>query len=213
MKPTELIIAEARARGIRHFFGLPGGGSPLDMVEAGRTQGVDFVSVAHESSATIMAAYYGFMKETAGLALSVKGVGAGNLAAGAVNAYFERGPVVCLCDAISRGMSQRELVQYCDHDGLFGAVVKFQDVLSPDQAPSSLQEAVFQATDGRPGPVLLNLPGDWAQEECGDPLPVKASPSICGWQGAPHDHHLGHDPLYRAAHLGSTGTPAVRHPG
>ena len=46
-----------------------------------------------------MAAYYGLMKNTAGLALSVKGIGAGNLAGGAANAYFERMPVVCLCES------------------------------------------------------------------------------------------------------------------
>ena len=38
--------------------------------------GVNFVSVAHESSAAIMTAYYGTMKNTAGLELAIKGVGA-----------------------------------------------------------------------------------------------------------------------------------------
>ena len=107
MKLAELIITEARERGLRHFFGLPGGGSPLDMMEAGRQLDVSFVSVAHESSAAIMAAYYGLMKNTAGLALSVKGIGAGNLAGGAANAYFERMPVVCLCES-SQGMLRRK---------------------------------------------------------------------------------------------------------
>lgn len=79
MKLAEFIITEARERGLRHFFGLPGGGSPLDMMEVGSQLDVSFVSVAHESSAAIMAAYYGLMKNTAGLALSVKGIGAGNL--------------------------------------------------------------------------------------------------------------------------------------
>ena len=30
MTVAELIIADAHARGLRHFFGLPGGGFPLD---------------------------------------------------------------------------------------------------------------------------------------------------------------------------------------
>ena len=90
MKLAELIISEARERGIRHFFGIPGGGCPLDLMEYGRRLGVEFVSVAHESTAAIAGAYNGLMKDAAGLALSVKGVGAGNLAGGAVNAHFER---------------------------------------------------------------------------------------------------------------------------
>jgi len=180
MKLTELIIAEARVRGLRHFFGLPGGGSPLEMIEAGRRLGVDFVAVAHESSAAIMAAYYGQMKDTAGLALAVKGVGTGNLAGGAVNAYFERVPVVCACDSSPTHVTQREMVQHCDHAGLFDAVIKYQATLSPNDAPTCLQNAVFHATDGRPGPVLLNLPSDLGQTDCADSLPSKASarPSV-----------------------------------
>ena len=65
MKLAELIITEARERGLKHFFGLPGGGSPLDVMEVGRQLDVSFVSVAHESSAAIMAAHYGLMQNTA----------------------------------------------------------------------------------------------------------------------------------------------------
>ena len=175
MKLAELIITEARGRGLQHFFGLPGGGSPLDMMEAGRQLDVSFVSVAHESSAAIMAAYYGLMKNTAGLALSVKGIGAGNLAGGAANAYFERMPVLCLCESSPMHVVQKEMVQHCDHAQLFGAAVKYQDTLTAAEAAASVQEAVFQATDGRPGPALLNLPSDMGPVECGDPLAIKTS--------------------------------------
>ena len=177
MKLAELIITEARGRGLKHFFGLPGGGSPLDMMEAGRQLDVSFVSVAHESSAAIMAAYYGLMKGTAGLALSVKGIGAGNLAGGAANVYFERMPVVCLCESSPMHVIQKEMVQHCDHSQLFGAAVKYHDTLTATEAAASVQEAVFQATDGRPGPTLLNLPSDMGLVECGDPLAIKTSPS------------------------------------
>jgi len=92
------IMAEAREQGLRHFFGLPGGGVPLEMIDAGHRAGIDFVSVAHESSAAIMAGYYGLMKGTAGLALAIRGVGAGNLAGGIVNAFFERLPLIAVCE-------------------------------------------------------------------------------------------------------------------
>jgi acetolactate synthase-1/2/3 large subunit len=177
MKLAELIMAEARERGLRHFFGLPGGGSPLDMMEAGRQFGVDFVSVAHESSAGIAAAYYGLVQDTAGLALAVKGLGAGNLAGGAANAYFERAPVVCLCETSPNSVTQAEMVQHCDHAHLFGAVTKYQATLAPEDASATVQQAVFSATDGRPGPVLLNLPSDLGTAECGDPLPSQSAPA------------------------------------
>lgn len=167
MKLAELIISEARERGVRHFFGIPGGGCPLDLMEYGRQMEVEFVSVAHESTAAIAAAYNGLSVDTAGLALSVKGVGAGNLVGGAVNAYFERVPVVCLCESSPSQVGNYELVQMCNHEGLFGSVIKYSGTLSPDNGPEMLQKAASLACDGRPGPVLLDLPSDLGDAECG----------------------------------------------
>lgn len=173
MKLAELIVGEARARGLTHFFGIPGGGAPLDLIEAGRTLGLQFVSAAHESSAAIMAAYCGELLGTAGLALSVKGIGAGNLVGGAVNAYFERLPVVCLCEAVPTSVTQRQLVQKSDHIAMFGPVTKFQGALRPQTAPGLIRDAVDAATGGRPGPVLLDLPSDLGQAECGPALAAR----------------------------------------
>ena len=39
--------------GNNHFFGIPGSGVPLDLMDNGRDIGVDFINVAHESSAAI----------------------------------------------------------------------------------------------------------------------------------------------------------------
>ena len=179
MKLAELIMAEARDRGLRHFFGLPGGGSPLEMVEFGRQLGIRFVSVAHESSAAIMAAYYGLMEDTAGLALAIKGVGAGNLAGGAANAHFERAPVVCCCESAPTGITHQDLVSLCPHEGLFGGVVKYYANLSPEEAAESLQQAFHLATDGRPGPVLLDFPSNLGQAECAPRGAGSPSPTAC----------------------------------
>ena len=94
MKVAEMIMTVARDRGLGHFFGIPGGGPPLDLIEAGRKLGVRFVNMSHESSAAIAAAYYGELKSTAGLAMGIRGVGAANMAGGVANVHFERLPLV-----------------------------------------------------------------------------------------------------------------------
>lgn len=175
MNLSKLIIADVQQRGLRHFFGLPGSGSHMDMMDAGRRMGVDFVTVAHESSGAIMAAYNGMMHGTAGLALAIRGVGAGNLAGGAVNAYFERMPLLCVCESSPSSIVQRELIQHCDHRGLFGAVAKFQGAMAPGTGPETLRTAIEAATSGRPGPVLLDLPSNLGRAECGEPLAVRPS--------------------------------------
>ena len=65
-----------------HFFGIPGSGVPLDLMDNGKDLGVQFINVAHESTAAISAGTYGLIKGSAGLALAVKGVGAANLVGG-----------------------------------------------------------------------------------------------------------------------------------
>ncbi len=177
MKLADLIIADAHGRGLRHFFGIPGGGAPLDLMDAGRRRGVQFVNVAHESSAAIAAAYYGAMKGTAGLALSVKGVGAGNLVGGATNVHFERMPVVCLCETSPASFKQRNLVQHVKHDEMFKGVVKFEATLEPQSAAATLRRAESIATDGRPGPVHLDLASDLGTAESGDIAPRLSRPT------------------------------------
>ena len=167
MTIAELIMEDARARNLRHFFGIPGGGSPLDLMEAGRRLGVDFVSVNHESSAAIMAAYYGLMKDTAGLALTIRGVGAANLVGGAANIHFERAPMVAVCETCPPSIAGYEMVQHCDQLSLFSGIERYRQTLSTENAPLAVQEASYYATEGRPGPALLNFPADLGSAECG----------------------------------------------
>jgi len=170
MKLAELVVGDAKRRGIDHMFGIPGSGFPLDVLEAGRTGGVDLVLTAHESSAAIAAAYYGAMKGSPGITISVKGVGAGNVVGGAVNAYFERMAVLCISESGDPN-STTELVQIVNHDEMFGAIAKLQRTVTHKSAAESLQRAVFEAGDGRPGPAVLNVTGAMAEGDVGDVLP------------------------------------------
>ena len=177
MTVAELIIADAHARGLRHFFGLPGGGFPLDIMDAGRRFGVDFVSTSHESSAAIMAAYYGVLKQTAGLALSVRGVGAGNLLGGIINAHFERVPVVAVCETVPTSMAAHPSVQYCNQFSCYKEICKYATTVSNEDVVAQIQAAVFHSTEGRPGPSLLNIPADLSQTPWNVPLPATPIPS------------------------------------
>ena len=73
MNLSKLFMKITKEMGNNHFFGIPGSGVPLDLMDNGRDLGVDFINVAHESSAAIAAGTYGLLKNSAGLALAVKG--------------------------------------------------------------------------------------------------------------------------------------------
>ena len=82
MKLSKLFMKLAKEMENNHFFGIPGSGVPLDLMDNGKDLGVKFINVAHESSAAISAGTYGLIKGSAGVALAVKGVGAANLGGG-----------------------------------------------------------------------------------------------------------------------------------
>ena len=164
MKVCELIVEEAKSRRLDHYFGIPGSGDLMEIMEAGRRRGLDFVSVAHESTAAIAAAYYGHFRETAGLAIAIKGPGAAAMAGGAAIAYFERKPVVCLCESVPVG-GHEYLAQKCDHTGLFRSVVKYATVIEPDHAGLTVSRAFLDACGYPSGAVLLDLPSGTAGEQ------------------------------------------------
>ena len=167
MTIPEALIEAAWKRGARHCFGVPGSGALMDLIDAGRRRGVEFVSTANEASAAIAAAYYGHLRGCAGLALAIKGPGAGNLVGGAVNAYFERKPVVCITEALPEAFVPAELGQRIDQPGLFQQAAKQVAKLVPAGAGAAIDAAFDTAAAGRPGPVLLDLPGDLGSAAAG----------------------------------------------
>ena len=46
MKLSDLLLTDAKERGLDHFFGIPGSGFPMDAMESGKRISVDFVNVA-----------------------------------------------------------------------------------------------------------------------------------------------------------------------
>jgi len=151
-----------------HFFGIPGSGVPLDLMDSGKNIDLHFINVAHESTAAIAAGTYGLIKESAGLCLGVKGVGAGNLAGGVANAYFERMPVVCVCETTPNYSYENEMVQHADHQGFMKSVTKSMITLSNSNPAHSIRNAFSTSINGLPGPVLIDFPSDMGLVEAQD---------------------------------------------
>tara|TARA_B100001029_G_scaffold179884_1_gene192064 strand:- start:3907 stop:5505 length:1599 start_codon:yes stop_codon:yes gene_type:complete len=151
-----------------HFFGIPGSGVPLDLMDSGKNIDLHFVNVAHESTAAIAAGTYGLIKDSAGLCLGVKGVGAANLAGGVANAYFERMPVVCVCETTPNYSYENEMVQHADHQGLMKSVTKSMLTLTKDNPANLIRNAFYDSIEGLPGPVLIDFPSDMGLIEAED---------------------------------------------
>ncbi|MBE17922.1 MAG: hypothetical protein CMH79_04085, partial [Nitrospinae bacterium] len=168
MNLSELFMKIAKEMKNDHFFGIPGSGVPLDLMDSGKNIDLHFVNVAHESTAAIAAGTYGLIKDSAGLCLGVKGVGAANLAGGVANAYFERMPVVCVCETTPNYSYENEMVQHADHQGLMQSVTKSMVTLSKDKPSDLIRNAFNTSIEGLSGPVLIDFPSDMGLIEAKD---------------------------------------------
>ncbi|MDA1010220.1 MAG: thiamine pyrophosphate-requiring protein, partial [Chloroflexi bacterium] len=95
------------------------------------------------------------------------GPGTENSFGGVAQAYSEASPMVVIAGGYSRALSNVE-----PH---FSALVNFQHITKwceqvtvPQAVPEAVRRAFNQARNGRPGPALLEVPGDVFQEEIPD---------------------------------------------
>ncbi|MEK7837554.1 MAG: thiamine pyrophosphate-binding protein, partial [candidate division NC10 bacterium] len=72
---ADRVVQALRGAGVPRLFGVPGGGSNLDLLEAARAQGLPFVLCHQESAACIMAAVTGELTGSPGAALATLGPG------------------------------------------------------------------------------------------------------------------------------------------
>ena len=53
---AQALIDALALQGVKRVYGLPGGGSSLDLIDAAGRRGLDFVLARHEGAAVMMAA-------------------------------------------------------------------------------------------------------------------------------------------------------------
>ena len=89
--------------GTRRMFGVPGGGTSLDLIDAGRRRGIDLVLTAREDAGVIMAGISAVLAEAPGLAFSTKGPGLASAANGLASAALDRMPVLLMAETFGPG--------------------------------------------------------------------------------------------------------------
>ena len=161
---SQAIASTLKRLGVRHLFGIPGGGSSIDLIEACEGEGIPFVLVQHETSAAIMGVVSGELSGSCGACISIMGPGATNLAAGASYAYLERHPLLCITECYGPESAPLTSMQNIDHAGLFAPLSKGSVTIDRTNAGRQIEDAVRLAMAERPGPVHIDLPHDPAED-------------------------------------------------
>lgn len=148
---TVLSDLAAAAGGIA--FGIPGGGASLELADAIERSGGRFHTTKFEGAAALMAGAVGRIRGKAGLAVSIKGPGLANLAAGLATAWLEDLPVIAVTEAFGPGDDARMHKRLNHHDLMRGIVKGF----SGNGDPDGVSRLLALADSERPGPVLVEL--------------------------------------------------------
>ena len=100
---AENVAHTLAAHGVTRMFGVPGGGSSLDLIDAGAACGIEFVLCRTETAAAIMASVTGEITGVPGVVLTGIGPGAASVVNGVAYASLERAPLVVFTDTHEAG--------------------------------------------------------------------------------------------------------------
>jgi acetolactate synthase-1/2/3 large subunit len=157
------VVAALARRGVRRMFGVPGGGSSLDLIEAGAAVGIEFVLTRTESAALMMAAATAELSGTPGVALTTKGPGTASAVNGFAYAAIDRAPLVLLTDGFNPAETAFVTHQVFDQAALLAPLAKAAARLESDDAADEF-ETLLDAASAQPfGPVLVELTSEAAK--------------------------------------------------
>ena len=186
------------AAGVDTIFGYPGGAVlPLYDALVGRTD-IRHVLVRHEQAAVHMAEGYARASGRPGVALVTSGPGLTNTITGLVDALMDSVPVLVIAGQVSRDRIGTDAFQEANTMALTRPATKWsRSVACPSDVAETIVEALRQATTGRPGPVLVELPKDVQAEHAERPLFSPPRVAV-----APSDHRQAARAIVSMLHAG-----------
>ena len=172
MKLADYVADFLARQGIRHVFAVTGGAS-LHLIEAiANHPGIDYICPHHEQAGAMAADGYARATGNLGAALATSGPGGTNMITGICCAWYDSVPVLYLTGQVStfrfKGASGvRQLgFQETDIVGICKSITKYAVTVSdPGAIRYELEKAAWIAREGRPGPVLIDIPDNLQRED------------------------------------------------
>ena len=160
-----LLMRSLEAMGTEMIFGYPGG-AIMPVYDALVDSSIKHVLVRHEQGAALAADGYSRATGKVGVCMATSGPGATNLVTGIANAHLDSIPMIAITGQVAAEFMGTDAFQEVDIFGITLPIVKHSYIVkSADDIPRIVQEAFHIATEGRPGPVLIDLPKNVAIAE------------------------------------------------
>ena len=162
MTGAQIMIECLVEQGVDTVFGFPGGSVlPLyDALYQNRSR-INHILTSHEQGAAHAADGYARSTGKVGVCIATSGPGATNLVTGIATAYMDSVPMVAFTGNVILPLLGKDSFQEVDITGITMPITKHNFIVKDvaDLAPT-IRKAFRIAQEGRPGPVLIDIPKD-----------------------------------------------------
>jgi len=152
-----------------HIFGYPGGAIlPIydELYNWEKRNVITHILGRHEQGSAHSADAYARSTGKVGVCFATSGPGATNLVSGIATAQMDSIPLVIITGQVGRPFIGTDAFQEVDIFGITLPIVKHSYVVrSPKDMAKIVAEAFYIASNGRPGPVLIDIPKDVGLEK------------------------------------------------
>ena len=158
---AEIVLKVLQDQDVDVVFGYPGGVTlPLYDVLYKQNR-LRHILPRHEQAAVHAAEGYARSTGKVGVVLVTSGPGATNTVTGLTDALMDSIPVLCITGQVPTSLIGNDAFQEADTTGITRSCTKHNYLVRHvDDLARTLHEAFFVAQNGRPGPVVVDLPKD-----------------------------------------------------
>ena len=161
MTGAKMVVQALKDQGVEVVFGYPGGAVLPIYDEIFLQNDIRHYLVRHEQGAVHAAEGYARSTGKPGVVLVTSGPGATNAVTGMTDALMDSIPLVVLTGQVPTFMIGNDAFQEADTVGITRPCTKMNWLVrETDQLAATLHQAFHVATNGRPGPVLIDIPKD-----------------------------------------------------
>jgi acetolactate synthase I/II/III large subunit len=158
MMGRDILIRALEREGVECIFAYPGGAS-MEIHQALTRSTIRTILPRHEQGGGFAAGGYARATGKAGVCMATSGPGATNLVTAIADAYMDSVPLVAITGQVPQAMIGKGAFQETDFFGMTLPVVKHSYLITDvNDIARIVKEALYIATTGRPGPVVIDFP-------------------------------------------------------
>ena len=158
---AEIVLKSLLDQGVEVVFGYPGGAVLPIYDSLFKQNSIRHVLVRQEGGAIHAAEGYARSSGKIGVVLVTSGPGATNVVTGLTDAMMDSVPIICITGQVPQHLIGTDAFQECDTTGITRPCTKHNYLVKDVNKLSTVfHEAFVIAANGRPGPVLIDIPKD-----------------------------------------------------